>query len=115
MALNSMTGFADLAGGAEGLTWVWEARSVNGRGLDLRLRLPEGFEGLDAALRAAFAAALSRGSITVGLRLGQGTPGTGMRFNPRALDAADLLGLRGVLEPEGWAPSEGAGDRKSVV
>lgn len=133
MALNSMTGFADLAGGAEGLTWVWEARSVNGRGLDLRLRLPEGFEGLDAALRAAFAAALSRGSITVGLRLGQGTPGTGMRFNPRALDAAieaalaaeaaasarglslapasaaDLLGLRGVLEPEGRAPSEGAG------
>lgn len=132
MSLNSMTGFADLAGGAEGLTWVWEARSVNGRGLDLRLRLPEGFEGLDPALRAAFAAVLSRGSITVGLRIGQGARGTGVRFNPAALEAAieaalaaeaaasarglslapasaaDLLGLRGVLEPEGKAPSDSA-------
>ena len=49
MALISMTGFADLAGQADGLAWTWEARSVNGRGLDLRLRLPEGFEALDAA------------------------------------------------------------------
>lgn len=44
MALTSMTGFADLAGGAEGVAWTWEARSVNGRGLDLRLRLPEGID-----------------------------------------------------------------------
>ena len=49
MALTSMTGFADLAGRRGGLAWTWEARSVNGRGLDLRLRLPEGFEALDAA------------------------------------------------------------------
>ena len=47
-----MTGFADLAGDAGGLAWVWEARSVNGRGLDLRLRLPEGFDSLDAPPRS---------------------------------------------------------------
>ena len=50
-----MTGFADLAGAAGGVAWTWEARSVNGRGLDLRLRLPEGFEALDAPIRAAAA------------------------------------------------------------
>ena len=53
MALTSMTGFADLSGAAEGVDWTWEARSVNGRGLDLRLRLPDGFEALDAPVRAA--------------------------------------------------------------
>ncbi len=53
MPLASMTGYADLAGGAGDLAWVWEARSVNGRGLDLRLRLPEGMEALEPPLRAA--------------------------------------------------------------
>ena len=41
-ALASMTGFARADGAAAGLAWVWELRSVNGRGLDLRLRLPPG-------------------------------------------------------------------------
>jgi len=130
MALTSMTGFADLAGGAEGVAWTWEARSVNGRGLDLRLRLPEGFEALDAPLRAAMTAALARGSVTVTLRFGQGARATVPRLNPEALaaavaavraaevaaeaaglglappTAADLLGIRGVLEAETHLPSE---------
>ena len=72
MALTSMTGFADLAGGAERLAWTWEARSVNGRGLDLRLRLPEGFEALEAPIRAAAAGRSRRGSVTVALRLARG-------------------------------------------
>ena len=50
MPLTSMTGYADRAGAADGVAWTWEARSVNGRGLDLRMRLPEGFEALDARL-----------------------------------------------------------------
>jgi uncharacterized protein (TIGR00255 family) len=131
MALTSMTGFADRAGGVGGLSWVWEARSVNGRGLDLRLRLPEGFEALDATVRSAMAAALARGSVTVALRLGQaGRAASPPRLNPdglaaavaaalaaaeaasaRGLDlapmtAADLLGLRGVLEADTAAPAE---------
>ena len=65
MALISMTGFADRSGGAGPHAWVWEVRSVNGRGLDLRLRLPDGFEALDPPVRAAAGRALARGSVTV--------------------------------------------------
>jgi uncharacterized protein (TIGR00255 family) len=130
MPLTSMTGFADLAGGAEGLGWTWEARSVNGRGLDVRLRLPEGFEALDAPVRAAVAAGVARGSVTIGLRMGSGARATTPRLNPEALDAAiaaalaageaasrrgldlgpmtaaDLIAVRGVMETEASLPSE---------
>ena len=125
-----MTGFADLAGDAGGLAWVWEARSVNGRGLDLRLRLPEGFDSLDAPLRAAAAKALARGSVTVTLRIARGAVNGLPRLNPAALDAAvaaalaaseaaarggldlapmsaaDLLSVRGVVESDAAGPAE---------
>jgi uncharacterized protein (TIGR00255 family) len=124
MPLTSMTGFADLTGGITGAAWTWEARSVNGRGLDLRLRLPEGFEPLEAPLRAAAGQVLSRGSVTVSLRLARGAAGALPRLNPEALEAAvtaalavseaaarrgldlapmtaaDLIAVRGVLEAE---------------
>ena len=51
--LASMTGFARTEGNAAGLAWAWELRSVNGRGLDLRLRLPPGWDSLEPALREA--------------------------------------------------------------
>ncbi len=130
MALTSMTGFADLSGTAEGIAWVWEARSVNGRGFDLRLRLPEGLESLEAAVRAAAAKAFTRGTVTIGLRLGRGAGAAVPRTNPAALaasvraakaaaDAAaaeglvlapptatDLLAVRGVLELDATPPAE---------
>lgn len=130
MPLMSMTGFADLAGSAGGVAWVWDARSVNARGFDLRLRLPEGLEGLEAPLRAAFGQRFSRGAVSVSLRLGAATAGRAPRLNPEALEAAigaalaaaeaaqargldlapmtaaDLLGLRGVVESEARAPGE---------
>jgi uncharacterized protein (TIGR00255 family) len=133
MALTSMTGFASLTGSTEGLAWSWEARSVNGRGLDLRLRLPEGFEALDGPIRAAGARVLSRGSVTVSLRMAGGGGGPVLpRLNQGALEAAvgaalaaaeaasgqgldlapmtaaDLLSVRGVLEPEAVAPADNA-------
>ena len=55
MAIRSMTGFARTEGTAGGVTWHWEVRSVNGRGLDVRLRLPPGFEALEPAVREAAA------------------------------------------------------------
>jgi uncharacterized protein (TIGR00255 family) len=67
MALASMTGFARSDGAADGLSWVWELRSVNGRGLDLRLRLPGGFDSLEPALREAAGKSLRRGNITANL------------------------------------------------
>jgi hypothetical protein len=130
VALTSMTGFADLAGGTGGLSWNWEARSVNGRGLDVRLRLADGFESLDSTIRSAAARHMSRGSVSIGLQLAKGTAGSVPRLNPAALEAAvaaalaasevasrsaldlapmtaaDLLGMRGVLETEPMAPGE---------
>ena len=53
-----MTGFARTEGEADGISWVWELKSVNGRSLDLRLRLPPGFDALEPPLRAALAPAL---------------------------------------------------------
>jgi uncharacterized protein (TIGR00255 family) len=133
MPLTSMTGFADQPGTAEALTWSWEARSVNGRGLDLRLRLPEGFETLEAPVRAAAARSIARGSVTVALRLGRGGAGgllprlnadalaaavaaamaaneaaAGQGLDLAPMTAADLLAVRGVLEAEGAAPAENA-------
>jgi uncharacterized protein (TIGR00255 family) len=62
-----MTGFARTEGSAAGLTWAWELRSVNGRGLDLRFRLPPGWDSLESTLREAAGRRLKRGNITAGL------------------------------------------------
>lgn len=64
-----MTAFAHRRGQIGSLGFEWEARSVNGRGLDLRLRLPDGLEGLEPAVRSAVTARLTRGHVAVTLRL----------------------------------------------
>lgn len=95
--ITSMTGHADVSGAVGALAWVWEARSVNGRGLDLRVRLPEGFESLEPAVRSALAAAFSRGSVTVGLRVSRVAGAAGQRVNAEALAAA-VAGARAVRD-----------------
>jgi uncharacterized protein (TIGR00255 family) len=67
MALASMTGFARSAGTVEGFAWVWELRSVNGRGLDVRLRVPPGFDPLEPTLREESGKYLKRGNVTANL------------------------------------------------
>ena len=62
MALESMTGFARADGGSTS-RWAWELRSVNGKGLDVRLRVPGGFERLEPAIRERIAGRLTRGNI----------------------------------------------------
>lgn len=64
-----MTGFARTEGETSGLSWVWEARSVNGRGLDVRCRLPSGLDRLDPVVRAEAAKQLKRGNVSVTLTL----------------------------------------------
>ena len=64
-----MTGFARTEGSANGLAWVWELRSVNGRGLDLRFRLPPGWDALEPPLREAAGKALKRGNVTANLSI----------------------------------------------
>ena len=69
MSLKSMTGFA-AAQGAYGIyTWSWDIRSVNAKGLDLRLRVPDWLEGFENALKKKMGAELGRGNVSLALRL----------------------------------------------
>ncbi len=67
MALASMTGFARTEGFYDTVRWVWELRSVNGKGLDVRARLGSGFEALEADIRSQVAKVLKRGNLSVSL------------------------------------------------
>ena len=88
MALVSMTGFADAQGAREGARWRWEAKSVNGRGLDLRLRMPPGFDGIEPAARMLANERFRRGSIQAALTYEESESVTGLRVDPVALAAA---------------------------
>lgn len=87
MPINSMTGFASATGSCDALEWSWDLRSVNGRGLDVRLRLPSGFERLEAELKPRVQARLSRGSITASLNVARAETGATLRVDPVARDA----------------------------
>jgi uncharacterized protein (TIGR00255 family) len=86
----SMTGFAARRGAALGYAWAWDLRSVNGKGLDLRLRLPDWVEGLETAVRAELQKALTRGNVSLTLKLAQdgGAEAAAFRLNPQQLAAA---------------------------
>ena len=88
--IRSMTGFASAEGAHDGTAWVWTLRSVNAKGLDLKLRLPPGYETCEPALRAA-AADLHRGSVSATLKLDRTPEGGGLRADPDALAAAARL------------------------
>lgn len=117
MTIKSMTGFARAEGSLGKATWHWEVRSVNGRGLDVRVRLPNGYESLEPAVRDAVAKHLVRGNVTVSLSADRRVGGQAIRLNEEALaevvKAADrireltgcaqpradgLIGIKGVLE-----------------
>lgn len=67
--LNSMTGFARVSGNIGGLAWAWEAKSVNGKSLDVRLRLPPNFERLEQPARTIAGARFRRGNLQIGLQV----------------------------------------------
>jgi uncharacterized protein (TIGR00255 family) len=112
-----MTGFAHAQGSLGSHTWDWEARSVNGKGLDLRLRMPPGSDALDQPLRKAVAERFKRGNMTLNLNVTRGGAEPAYRLNEPLLrqlitlagewkiDGVDparmdgLLAMRGVLEP----------------
>ncbi len=94
----SMTGFAAAKGQGAGHSWAWDIRSVNGKGLDLRLRLPDWIDGLELALRSELSKALGRGNVGLTLKVardGMGEGVEGLRVNQAALQAA-LAALREV-------------------
>ena len=91
----SMTGFAARRGAGVGYTWVWDLRSVNGKGLDLRLRLPDWIDGLEALVRAELQKAVTRGNVSLTLKVAQdeGRDAGAFRLNAGVLAAAlDALG-----------------------
>lgn len=92
--LVSMTGFAARRGQGRGYAWAWEIRSVNGKGLDLRVRLPDWIDGLEPAVRAAVARVASRGNVTLSLKIAREAGGEALRVNAAGLDAViDALGV----------------------
>jgi uncharacterized protein (TIGR00255 family) len=95
----SMTGFARAEGHEDGLSWVWEVKSVNGKSLDLRFRLPPGFESLELPLRAGIAKRLKRGALSLTLMLTRAGGAGGLRVNRDAL--AQVLALAQELVAEG--------------
>ncbi|PZW42293.1 uncharacterized protein (TIGR00255 family) [Humitalea rosea] len=96
MALSSMTGFSRTQGSLpDGTVFVWELRSVNGRGLDLRLRLPPGQEALELPLRDLAGRRFSRGNIQATLTLQREARAMRPTLDPAVLDAvlAEALAL----------------------
>lgn len=87
MALASMTGFARVEGSHGGARWTWELRSVNGKNLDLRLRLPAGMEELEASLKARAGQVLARGNVSANLSLQREQGGAVLAVNEAALEA----------------------------
>jgi uncharacterized protein (TIGR00255 family) len=120
----SMTGFAARRGAGLGYTWAWDLRSVNGKGLDLRLRVPDWIDGLEAQVRADLQKAITRGNVSLTLKVAQedGRDAALFRLNDATLGAAlaalakveatametgltlaqptaaDVLALRGVID-----------------
>ena len=88
MALVSMTGFADAQGALDNVRWRWEVKSVNGRSLDLRLRLPPGFESMEPAARKLAGDRFRRGNIQASLTLEPGEGARSLKVDPVALDRA---------------------------
>jgi len=134
----SMTGFAARRNSAAMHGWLWDIRSVNGKGLELRLRVPDWIDGLEAALRAELQKALGRGNVSLSLKVArEGAPAEGARVNPGVLGgvlqalaqveeaamaagvtlaqptSADVLAMRGVLEQS--AAEEDTGPLRTAI
>jgi len=117
MSLSSMTGFARSHGVSGSYAWAWEIKSVNGKGLDLRLRLPPGWDAIEVPVRAQAAEKLARGSVQASLTVERTGIVPVVRINTAVLESVltaarqlarrieasppsldGLLALKGVIE-----------------
>ena len=117
--LSGMTGFARVTGEADWGAWAWEAKSVNGRSLDVRVNTPPGFDTLERAIKTAASKRFNRGSLQVSLRIEMGVGAESITINETLLAAlaaaaekahgapvtadalATLMTLKGVVETGG--------------
>jgi uncharacterized protein (TIGR00255 family) len=114
-----MTGYARAQGADDRRRWVWEARSVNGRNLEIRCRVPQGFDRLENPARTAVGGRLKRGNVSLTLTLTSERQSSPLRINRALLaelgvlveevrkstgaaapSADGLLRVRGVIEEE---------------
>jgi len=117
MALQSMTGFARINGSYGDYSWLWEVKSVNGRGLEIRCRIPYGFDKVEEAARKGLKSKMQRGTVNLHLQLSQPSGKTDYQINQNFLDDLiviakqkseqnalqvahidGLMGLKGVIE-----------------
>jgi uncharacterized protein (TIGR00255 family) len=117
MALSSMTGFARADGVCGAYSWAWELKSVNAKGLELRFRLPPGWDAIESALRARTAELIARGTIQANLSVQRSGVAPVVRVNEPVLAAVlstmsdiakrieaappsmdGILALKGVIE-----------------
>ncbi len=130
--LNSMTGFGRAEGADSQFVWTWELKSVNGRALDMRCRLPSGWEGLEQKLRALISERCRRGNFQVAMGL-RAVPGAASLQVNRALldelaavaravrgpdhevDVESLMAVRGVVEPKEQEGEEARGQREEEM
>ena len=117
MALSSMTGFARADGVSGPYAWAWELKSVNAKGLELRLRTPQGWDAVEASLRGRAAETLARGTVHANLSVQRTGVAPVVRVNEPVLAAViatmrdvakrieaspptmdGILGLKGVIE-----------------
>lgn len=117
MTLQSMTGFARVEGNNEAAHWAWEVRSVNGKGLDFRLRTPPGFDNLQPQIRELVTGHFNRGNLQITLTIDRQKNAAVPIVNQEALDAVisaiaslqeklncptpaaeQILAIRGVME-----------------
>jgi len=118
-----MTGLGAASGQGSGFRWTVEMRSVNARGLDIRLRAPEGVEGLEKGIRDMIAAAATRGNVSVTVKLTRDEAAEPLRLDPARMErvlialaevesaaaargivlapsrGTDVLSMRGVMDP----------------
>ncbi|SDJ73645.1 YicC/YloC family endoribonuclease [Aliiruegeria lutimaris] len=86
--VNSMTGFAARNGQSGEYGWSWDLRSLNSKGMDLRLRVPDWVEGLETALRGRIGRDVKRGSLAIGLRVSRDQPEGALNIDPAGLQQA---------------------------
>lgn len=120
--LTSMTGFAARTGRSDGFSWGWEIRSVNGKGFDLRFRMPDWLSVLEADVRKQASAVIGRGSVSLNLKIIRDAGENSVEINPDALNrileaisqieqragetgvnltpasASDVMNFRGVMD-----------------
>src|SRR3954466_4364678 len=104
ITIASMTGFAESAGSHEGLRWRWETKSVNSRSLDLRLRTPPGYDGLEPLVRRLASDRFQRGAFQISLSVEAAEAGKGLAIDPVALASAVKI-AREVAADTGLPPA----------